>query len=715
MSGINTSIQITDRISGSLNRITASLYGVTEAFHDVDVASDATFDNTSAVQSMTQEMYRYEQRIQQLENDLVDANNRLEQMEEQTKAAANAARTLKSAFGAVSGIIAALGVKEVVEMSDSLVQTTSRLNMMNDGMQTTDELVQMVYASSQDARGEFNAMADVVARFGNNAKDAFSSSEEVVAFSNLIQKYMTVAGASTSEAANAMLQLSQGLGSGTLRGDELNSIFEQAPNLIQAIADYLDVPIGQIRNMASEGQLTADIVKAAIFASADDINAKFAEMPMTWGQVATSMKNTAIMAFQPVLQQINDIANGEQFQSMMDGITNIMYKIGNVAAKVFGFVASIGAFVAEHWSIIAPIMWGVVTALTAYTVALGIHKAIQVVSGIIKAIATVIEVAHAKAVLANVAAYDAETVATAKATVAQAGFNTTLLACPITWIILAIIALIAVVYLVVAAINKVTGSTISATGIIFGAVATVGAAIWNIIVGLVNGIIQFVWAFFVAPFIGIIEWILNVCNGGFDSFGGAVANLVGQIISWFLSLGQVVTKIIDAIFGTNWTAGLQSLQNKVVAWGKNENAITLSAEAPDIGGSRIAYGDAWNAGYSLGEGIEDKVSGLFGGSAFDMSSFDIDSAYTDTGAGSLADAANATASNTSDNLDISNEQLKYLRDIAERDAINKFTTAEIKVDMTNNNNISSGVDLDGIITSLSDGLREAMEVAAEGV
>ena len=179
---------------------------------------------------------------------------------------------------AVAAYISIQSVGKALNISDELVQTTSRLNMMNDGVQTTAELVNMVYAAAQDARGSFSQMADVVARFGNNAKDAFSSSEEVVAFADLIQKQMTIAGASTQEAANAELQLSQALGSGVLRGDELNSIFEQAPNLIQNIADYLDVPIGKIREMAADGELSADVVKAAIFSAADDINSKFNEM-----------------------------------------------------------------------------------------------------------------------------------------------------------------------------------------------------------------------------------------------------------------------------------------------------------------------------------------------------------------------------------------------------------------------------------------------------
>ena len=286
---------------------------------------------------------------------------------------------------AVAAYVSIQSVGKALNISDELVQTTSRLNMMNDGVQTTAELVNMVYAAAQDARGSFSQMADVVARFGNNAKDAFSSSEEVVAFADLIQKQMTIAGASTQEAANAELQLSQALGSGVLRGDELNSIFEQAPNLIQNIADYLDVPIGKIREMAADGELSADVVKAAIFSAADDINSKFNEMPMTWGQMWQSMQNTALIAFQPVLQRLNDLANSEAFQTFIQGAIEAMATLANILLNVFEVAASVGAFIGDNWSIIAPIIYGVIAALGAYLAIMGIVNAITAISAAIDA------------------------------------------------------------------------------------------------------------------------------------------------------------------------------------------------------------------------------------------------------------------------------------------------------------------------------------------
>ncbi len=616
------------------------------------------------------------------------------------------------------------GVKKAMDISDELTQTTARLDMMNQSfnktnntVKQTDDLVNLVYQSAQNARGSFDDMAAVVAKFGNNAKDAFRSQEEVVAFANLIQKQMTIAGASTQESSNAMLQLSQALGSGVLRGDELNSIFEQAPNLIQSIADYLNVPIGKIREMAADGELTAGVVKAAIFSSADEINAKFGEMPMTWEQVFTAMKNTALMQFQPVLNKINELANNAQFQEFAANAVGALASVVNAVLTVFDIVASVGGFIADNWSIIGPVIYGIVAALGLYYGAMVLCNTITKISAGISAAKAFAEQVHSASLVM-------QTGATFSATAAQYGFNAALLACPITWIILAIIAVIAVIFAVIGAINKVKGTSISALGVISGAIAWFGAFIIDIVIGCINAVIQFIWSLFVEPFIGIIEWILTAANGGFDSFGGAVANLIGHIISWFLSLGKIVTKIIDAIFGTDWTAGLSSLQDKVTAWGANDNAVKIKLEAPEI--KRIGLKNAYNAGYIVGDSVQNKISGMFGGNdGFDENNIFGGKGYDDSlfssgdyDAGQIPSNIANTAENTgktADSLEITSEDLKYLRDIAETEIINRFTTAEIHVEMNNNNNISSDMDLDGIIDYLTVGVNDAMQKAAEGV
>ncbi len=688
--GTETANAQLEQLRSQLNRAIQEQNNLNSAMQNMDVSGanaaylqlSQTVGNTERyIRDNTDEQGRFNQEIQEG----VSGSNELVNM-------------IKRAVGAYISI---QGIGKVLNMSDELTQTTSRLDLMNNSFNEingtaneTSELVNMVYAAAQDARGSFSDMASVVARFGNNARDAFGNSEEVVAFADLVQKQMTIAGASTQEAANAELQLSQALGSGVLRGDELNSIFEQAPNLIQNIADYMDAPIGQIRDMAADGEITADIVKAAIFSAADDINAKFDEMPMTWGQIWQSMQNTAVMAFQPVLQRLNGMANSDAVQGFIDGAIEAMATVANIVLNIFDLVGSVAGFVADNWSIIEPIILGVAAAIVIYT---AFTKGAEIASR-------------------------AASLATNAWTAAQGAFNAVMSMNPVGLVIIAVVLLIAIIYAVVAAINKITGASNSAAGVICGVIATVVAVLINLVIGAINAILQFVWSLFVEPFIGIVEWILNVVNGGFDSFGSAVANLIGNIISWFLSLGEVVTKIIDAIFGTNWTAGLDSLQNQVLAWGKNENAITLDRSGLQID-HRINYGDAWNSGYNLGEKIDDKISNFSLSDIFGKTNIpnpdDYISGFSDaianSGAGGNLDSIADDTSAIKDSVDITDEDLKYLRDIAEQEAINRFTTAEIKLDMTNNNNVSSNADLDGIVDGMTTKVLEALEIVREGV
>lgn len=613
---------------------------------------------------------------------------------------------------AVAAYVSIQTVGKALNISDELVQTTSRLNMMNDGVQTTAELVNMVYAAAQDARGSFSQMADVVARFGNNAKDAFSSSEEVVAFADLIQKQMTIAGASTQEAANAELQLSQALGSGVLRGDELNSIFEQAPNLIQNIADYLDVPIGKIREMAADGELSADVVKAAIFSAADDINSKFNEMPMTWGQMWQSMQNTALIAFQPVLQRLNDLANSEAFQTFIQGAIEAMATLANILLNVFDLAVSIGTFIGDNWSIIAPIVYGIVAALTAYIA----------ISAIVAAINGVMAIAEGVKAAAQMMA----TGATFAETAAQQGLNAALMACPLTWIIMLILALIVVIFAVCNAIAKMTGIANSGFGVITGGVNVViqffknlGLTVANIALGIGNA-------------------IAALASNMMTAFHNAICS----VQSWFYNLLSTALSVIEGI-----CSALNKLPFVEFDYsGISSAADDYAAKASEAAGNKEDYqsisdafnegfttfdafqdgwaSDAFNAGAAWGDGIADKVSNFSLSDVFGQTNIpnvgDYTSGFNDAIANSgVGDSIGNIDDNTGkikDSLEVSEEDLKYLRDIAEQEAINRFTTAEINVDMSGmQNTVNSGDDIDGFMTKLTDSVNEAVDNMTEGV
>lgn len=597
-------------------------------------------------------------------------------------------------------------------MSDEITQTTSRLNMMNDGLQSTADLYNMVYAAANDARGSLGDMASVVARFGNNAKDAFSSSAEVVQFANLVQKQMTIAGASTQEAANAELQLSQALGSGVLRGDELNSIFEQAPNLIQNIADYLNVPIGKIRSMAQDGELSADVVKQAVFAATDEINANFENMPMTWGQMWTVFQNDATMAFQPVLQRLNDLANTDGFQEFATNAINDLAVVAGVVLDIFEGIGSIGTFVQDNWQIIGPVVYGVVAALAAYATYVGITNAIDMISTGIKITMCVASYAHA-------AATGTEASATAAATAAQYGLNTAMLSCPLTWIVVGIMALIIVL---VALCNHFSGA------------GHIAQSTFGAICGGINVVIQYFknWGLSVADiFIGI--W--NAGGACATNVEIAFHNAISHVQAlWYNMLSTALTVVSGICSALNKLPFVDFDYSGITGAADNyaSKAATASGSTKDYTSVSAAFSkgiktydtyqngwakEAYTAGAAWGDGVTSKIKNTLSSKATNIpNANNYPNALASSNAATAANTAD-TAKNTAktaNTLSASSEDLKYLRDIADREYVNKFTTAQIRVEMINHNNVNNDIDLDGMAEHLRSKIEEEMNAAAEG-
>lgn len=681
MATIRSQMVLNDQVTGVLKNITRALDITLHSFEQMQDASANAVDvrllNQAraglgevnlAVREMEENYRRAAQQEQQVTRNIRQSTQAEQQLNASIRGGNDALDDMVGkAKNLAATIGASVGLKKLIELSDQMTSTTARLNFIVDDGGSVKALEAKIMASAQRSRAAYLDTASAIASMGANAGAAFTSNDELIAFMEQVNKQFVIGGASAQGQAAAMLQLTQAMAAGALRGEELNSILENAPGIARAIEQYMGIAEGSIKSYAEKGAVSATVVKNALLSIADETNAKFNGMAMTWGQVWTQMGNIALKVTRPLLTAINWLANN------LSVIGPILLGLG-AAFLVFQ--------VAAHWTQIAAV------ATAAY------HAVVNLLS----------------------IGFGVLTGNTAAASAAVSTFNSALLASPITWIIMLIAVVIGLLYGVVAIINKVTGSSISATGLICGAIAVAGAFIGNTVIGLLNALIQYIWAIFVAPFLGIVEWILNVCNGGFNSFGDAVANLIGQIIGWFLNLGKVVTTIIDAIFGTNWTAGLESLQSSVTAWGKNENAITLDKNAPTID-YRFEYGDAWAAGNDFGKGIDAKIGGMFNtGGLGNSSGFDLGSGFD---LSSIADNTGLTADNTgktADALAVTEEQLEYLRDIAERDAINRFTTAEVKIDMTGmTNRIDGSADLDGVISQLTEGFTEALVTAAEGV
>lgn len=409
----------------------------------------------------------------------------------------SAAKSTSSLMSAVKGLVGAYmglkGLSALVGMSDAMTTTTARLNLMNDGLQTTKELTDMIFASANRARGSYTETAAMVSKLGTLAGDAFDSSAEIVGFVEQINKQMAISGTSTAEAQGAMLQLTQAMSSGVLRGEELNSVMEQTPMIAQTIAEYLGVSTGEMRELASEGKITADIVKNAMFAAADETNSKFEQMPMTWGQVWTQFQNYALKGLQPVLSGISLLANNVEI----------------LIPLVLSLAGAFGLFqVAAHWTTIATV------ATSAYVVAVNLLPiAFGVVSG-----------------------------SAAAASAAVFTFNNALFASPITWIVGGIMLLVGLLYAAVAAYNKLTGASVSATGVIAGGITAAITAVGNMVLFFINMGIKvhnFLLDVFTDVSTGLlnrflslakgIEAILNSLPGIEVSFTSGIENAISQL------------------------------------------------------------------------------------------------------------------------------------------------------------------------------------------
>lgn len=701
--GSDTANAELEQLRGQLDQAVQEQEALNRAVENMDVeAANQAYLRLSQTVGNTERYIR----------DNVDEQGRFNrEIEEGTNEANSLMQTIK---GAVAAYATIQTLSTALNLSDQLTSTTARLNLMNDGLQTTQDLQNMIYLSAERARGSYQATADAVSKLGLMAGDAFGSSEEIIAFMEQVNKQFTIAGTEAAGIDAAMLQLTQAMGSGVLRGEEYNSILEQAPNIIQAIADYMEVPKGQLKDMAAEGQITADIVKAAMFAAADETNAKFESMPKTFSQIWTSFQNTALMAFQPVLQRMNEIANSEAFQEFVNNAIEGLSMVAGIALEIFDLLVGVAGAVADNWSWLSPIIYGVAAALAVYY---GWQLAVNAINAITKGI----HIAMAIAQMIHAAATGALTAATAAEIAAQNGLNAALYACPIVWIIVLIIALIALFYAAVAAVNKFAGTSVSATGIICGAFMVAAAFIGNLFVTMINFVIDIfvvLWNFIAA----FANFFANV----FTDPVGAVARLFFDLVDTVLSLLQSLASAIDTIFGSNLAGAVQGWRDSLSGWvddtfGKGTE-VMAQLNADDMHLGRFEYGSAWDAGYSFGEGIDESIANFDPSSLFDTNVPGADD-YANlgnygSGIGGIGSGVDDIAGNTgkiADSMDITEEDLKYLRDIAEQEAINRFTTAEITIEQTNHNTVSGKMDLDGIVSGLTDAANEAVDKIAEGV
>lgn len=628
MATIRSSIQITDGMTPAFKSMSNAMNIVINSFEQVQKLSSKAID-TNSIQAARTELNKAELAFNEIEQEIREADQAQQKFNNDVRQGKNeASGMMNSIKGFALSLGAAFSIKQLVDWSDTMVLTKARLDLMNDGLQTTEQLQQMIFQSAQASRSVYGDTANAVAKLGILAGSAFSSNKEMVYFAEQMNKQFKIGGASVQERTAAMYQLTQAMAAGRLQGDEFRSIMENAPMLAQAIAKHMGKTTGELREMSSQGLITADVIKQAMFAAADETNRKFAELPMTWGDLWITLMNKIMIYSQPLLDFINLLAN--------------------------------------NWSIISPILLGVGGAIAVY-----------------------------------MAATYGATAATKAWTAAQAVFNAVMAMNPVALIIIGIILLIAIFYAAIAAVNKFKGTTLSATGMITGAIAVAGAFIGNIFIAagnLIIDVVAVIWNF-IATF---AEFFANVFNDPI----GSIVRLFAGLADTVLGILSTIASAIDTLFGSNLADAVNGWRNTL--GGKVDELVgepkikipKLDSEALHF--DRLNYGQAYDSGYNFGKGIEGKLSGL-------KDSFAL---------GDLLGSSAETAANTGamkDSLDISEEELKYLRDLAEQEVINRFTTAEVKVEMTNHNNINSNMDLDGVISYFGSALEETLASVAEGV
>ncbi|AUA23301.1 tape measure protein [Clostridioides difficile] len=779
MATIQTSIRIFDGMTPAFRHMTNAMNIVLSSFEQLQRTSSNAIDANS-IRTAREELARAEAGFDRLERQIRESDNQQRKLNEDiNKGASSTDRLVGSAKKLAATYLGIRTLGGLGNLSDQMTSTNARLGMINDGQQSDAGLNKMIFQSAERSRASYLDTAQIVSRIGMNAGKAFSSTKEIVGFAEQLNKKFVIAGASTEEMNSALLQLTQGLSSGVLRGEELNAVFESAPNIIQSIADYLDVDIGKIRGMASEGMLTADIVKNSLLAAAEQTNAEFEKMPYTFSQIWTSIKNNAIMIFGVIQKKIEQSMSSKGFRTFIDNFINSLYVLGNVAYNIFnGIISILGSpafqsfsntmivgislisqalgwiitqalnlanIFAQNWSIISPVILGIVGALTLYkTAVLGL--------AIANSIALLSQKWFDFQLAQTAIMHDLATGATWRQIIAQYGLNAALYACPLTWVVLGIIAVISAVFILVAVYNHFAGTSISVISLAVGAWYWLCAVVYNVISGIVNAINICVVGIANAFRTGLYAvqcFFIDMANAGlkagvnldkaFDKFATNLANGIIKAVNIAVKglnwLVQQINKIpgidlpqmkefqkVNTVIGTKTTFKPIQKPPEPKAWkpelveyknlksefikgydvghqlqNKLKDTFDISKIAEDAK-KKLGLDDLWDKKYRLGEGI---------GSA------GLNSPLNDAAKG-----AKDTAGNTAKmakTMDKSQEDLKYLRDIAEQEVINRFTGVNIKIDMNNTNNINSEADVDGIVNVLTEKLNDAMVVSAEGI
>lgn len=697
MATISQSLKLYDGMSPVLHNIVGAMNTMIGSMQRVQAASG----NMMEVKSLNAAKEQLNNATREYDKMSQNIRGCTEQQDKYTSSVKNSTSAADGLWSKVKGLAATYvslqGLKSAVGVSDKLAQTQGRLNLMVTDGGSVDVLEAKIMDMSHRSRSDFFTTAQAVSKLALNAGAAFDhNTDKIIAFMEQFNKQLVIGGASAQESQYAITQLTQALASGTLRGQDLHSILEEAPEVARAIEKYMKIPEGTIKSVADKAGIPAQTVINSLMAMQQETDKKFNEMPKTFSSVWNDFKISALKAMEPVLKKMNQFANSKQFEEFEAHVIAVLPKVANVLLQVFQMIAQVGNFAAQNWSILAPIILGVASAMTILKTVTLLHNAVEAIHNGLAAISAARAAIKAGATLSEAAA-------TTTATGAQVGMNAALLACPLTWIVIGIIAVVAAIYMVTAAINKAQGTSVSATGIIMGVFAVAGAHVFNtFVVPIQNGL----------AILG--NFLMNVFKNPAASVKILFADLALTVLGYIRNIAQGLQDLlrhIPAFRNLDLTSGLNSAYNAVQGFKgqtEKESGYTEYFKKMDY----MSYSGAAASGYKAGQGVDAKVSSLFG----TQSQID---AIKNEMCGKSGPALTGISGDTkkiSDAATKTKEDLKYLRDIAERDAINKLTTANIAINMggvTNHN--AADIDVDGAIDRMNKSLWNAAVSAAEGV
>ena len=653
-------------------------------------------------------------------------------LKESIEEADDSGQELIGTLKTIAATAAAINIgQKILSLSDSISQTNARLDLMNDGLQSTAELNDMIFQAAQRARTPYQTLADSIAKMGLNAGQAFQSNQELIAFMEAVSKQFAIGGASATDMQYALIQLTQAMASGALRGEELNSILDAAPGIARAIEKSMGWASGSIKQYAQEGLVTAEVVKNAMLQSTDEINRQFKSMPMTFSQAVTMLQNQARQAFAPVGAVISETINSDAFVSGLDALGKSLYVGMTLAAQGAKVAGAAVKVVGDNLSWIIPIVGAVIAAFALYKTAMLIGAAISGAQALVNGILA------AQTMLAAGA--------TVAATAAQYGYNAALLACPITWIVIALVALIAMVFAAANSFNQMAGIANSALGVIVGTVYGAAAVIANVFAMIAN------------LAIAAAEWIVNTFNQGvynvqmfFYNLAVGAAEKFNSIAKGAASAAQAVANVF--VKGANAAIGaingIIDALNKIPGLniGKMGKVGSVSVSAPQIDTSGIkaptapqkvsfgrfdttTIGNAWKNGFTKGAAKGDSaMNKLTKGYDSIKNAMDSIGKYKNAAKGAGSGAGGTGGSGGSGggkgkkgnvgsvdkvksvggDISLADEDVKIFRDLAERKYINniQLKTSSPNINMSVTNNKGKDFDVGVVISKIAEVIAE---------